>query len=161
MTGLVAMVRSRINDTCIAKGKIRKRGCLVSLRGRSRSRLVIDFDRPNAPQNPGQRRCDYLFVENNSGESGWVVPLELKHGRADAREVVQQLQAGADLAEKLVDKHLGVRFLPVVASGNMNMAQRKALKKMASRVRFHGRHVFVERIRCGAPLADVLGGPGP
>lgn len=156
MTELVAMVRSRVNGTCIAEGKIRKKGCSVSLRERSQNHLVIDLDKLNAPQNQDQTRCDYLFVENILGESGWVVPLELKRGGVEASEVVRQLQAGADFAEKLVDKRLNVRFSPVVASRNMNKAQRDALRKPASGIRFHGKQVFVDRIRCGAPLADAL-----
>ena len=156
MTGLVAMVRSRVNDTCITRGRIKKEGCLVSLRGRLEDRLIIDFDKPDAPRNQNQSRCDYLFIENIPGESGWVVPLELKRGRAEASEVVQQLQAGAEIAEKLVDDNLNVRFFPVIVSGSMNMAQRRTLKKPASRIRFHGKQAFADRIRCGAPLADAL-----
>ena len=40
-------------------------------------------------------RCDFIFFSNNL-----IAALELKRGRMRASRVVQQLQAGADIADQ-------------------------------------------------------------
>ena len=91
--------------------------------------------------------------ETEVKDAGWIVPLELKRGTADASTVVRQLQAGARAAEALIPLTFSITFCPVIASGSMHKAQRQALKK---KVQFHGCSEFVRRIRCGDQLIKAL-----
>ena len=128
----------------------------MSLAGAPEPRLIVDFDKPGSPLGSDSTRCDYLFVAEGSGGSGWVAPLELKKGRLRAGEVVRQLQAGARAAECLVPSGTPVAFRPVAVSGNVPKAERDRLKDKSSRIRFRECDEPVRWIRCGDSLVQEL-----
>ena len=155
MTGLVEAVRKNVDESCVAI-RIEKDGCMISLNGAPKPRLIIDFDKPGSPLMQVQKRCDYLFVAEAPDNPGWVVPLELKSGSVDASEVVKQLQAGASTAEKLVPDKMAVKFRPVAAfRGGIHKAERNKLK--SNQVRFRQCSESVRLINCDAPLTKALG----
>ena len=153
MTNLVDKVMSCMPASCIAR-RCRRDGCSVNLRGVPVPHVLIDMDTGLVGNNDS--KCDYIFIGGTTNASNaWVVPIELKKGDFKAREVVAQLQAGAQFAETLCDcTH--VQFLPVLASGTSHIAQRNELKKKSNWIVFRGRPVEVERIRCGEFLASAL-----
>ena len=157
MNGLVETVRNRVNVTCVTNGSLRKRGCSTKLNGAPQPRLIIDFDRPGAPLNSSQRRCDYLFVATGEGNGDWVAPLELKRGGFDVTEIVGQLRAGARTAENLIPQNVPVAFRPIaVFGGGIRKAERNALKGRSNWVRFHGSHKTIRLIKCGGLLTGGL-----
>ena len=155
MTGLVDTVRGKVENACVKSGGLRKEGCSLSLQDAPQSRLIIDFDKPGSPLRWRQTRCDYLFVAEVPGKPGWVVPLELKKGRLDASKAVEQLKAGASVAEKLVPDTLTVNFRPVVASGG-NKAERAELRAGRNKVRFRGSVEYVRLLKCGDKLINAF-----
>ena len=157
MTSVVDVVNKKVASGCIVSGKLNKRGCKVSLRNIPKVRLIVDFDKPNAPLGPSQTRCDYLLIAEVEGEVGWVVPLELKGGRLDADEVAWQLQAGASAAELLVPPKEQVKCMPVVAYGNISKYERNRMKNKCNKIRFRSSLIEVRLMKCGTGLTGVLG----
>ena len=123
MTGLLSTVRSQIAQSCIVS-RCRKEGCSVSLRGASHDRLIIDCDLPGSPFGPNQAKCDYLLFEQAQDRAGRAIPIELKSGRIRARDVIEQLQAGATAVENLIPRQVDVRLLPLLAYGNIPKGER-------------------------------------
>ena len=157
MNGLVDTVRDRVQETCVTNGSLRKSGCSAKLNGAPQPRLIIDFDRPGAPLNSSQRRCDYLFFATGEGNRDWVAPLELKRGGLDVNEIVGQLRAGARTAEDLVPQNVTVVFRPIaVFGGGIRKAERNALKGRSNWVRFHGSQETIRLIKCGGLLTEGL-----
>ena len=157
MTGLVQTVCEALDKRCLARGKLNKDGCKVSLKDAPGPRLIIDFDKPGSPLGPSQTRCDYLFVADGDKSSGWVAPLELKNGRLHANQAVRQLRAGARAAEQLVPSGEQIKFRPVAVSGSASKAERNRLKGKDGGIRFHGCVEPVRLLSCGAPLTEALG----
>ena len=157
MTGVVEMVRSMVENTCVISKGLRKEGCTVSLKDVPQSRLIIDFDKPGSPLGKNQARCDYLCVAEVAGKPGWVVPLELKRGGIDASKVVRQLNAGARAAKRLVPNTMKVNFRPVVAyGGGIHTAERNALRANHNKVQFHGTAEPVRLIKCRGQLIEGI-----
>ena len=149
MTGLLSSVRNKVLDSCIVS-RCRKNRCNIQLQGPSHDRLIIDCDKRGSPFGPNQTKCDYLLFEETQSGVRRAIPIEMKGGRVDAREVIAQLQAGAREMENLIPSGVNVQFLPVVAYGNVPKGERVALNKGV--VRFHNRPEEIRRIRCGSPL---------
>ena len=156
MKGTVGTVREKLDQRCLINSGLNKDGCMVSMQGAPRTRLIVDFDKPGSPLRQNQTRCDYLLVAEGSDGRCWVAPLELKRGRLRTDEVVRQLQAAASAAELFVPSNEPVRFRPVAASGSRHKAEINKLKSKDSKVRFHGHDETVRLMSCGARLAGVL-----
>ena len=154
--GLVESVRGGIDPECLVS-RMRKEGCAVSLSDAPRERLIVDFDKRGAPVRGDGRKCDYLFVANDTQNgAGWVAPLELKKGALRASEAVRQLRAGAEAAERLVPGGMLVRFRPVAACGSLHKLERAALRENRNRIAFRGQLEPVRLMNCGAMLIKVL-----
>lgn len=152
MIGLVKAIRGKVSESCCAK-LCKKEGCKVSLPSRCRQRVLIDMDHRKSPAEKRGRRCDFLFVGEAKGE-GWVVPIELKKGKASSSEVAPQLQAGAKIAEQVVPKDAEIMFRPVAAVGRLDKYERVLLRK--KEVKFREMRELVRRIKCGESLAKVI-----
>ena len=152
-------VRAKVAPNCITK-RCRKGKCSISIQGMSGESFAIDMDHPKAPVGRYETRCDYLFLgSTNASGNQWVAPLELKEGDVRASEVVQQLQAGADVADRLVPASPQVNFRPVVASGRIHKGERAKLRENSNKVRFRGERKVVRRMRCGERLDAELRKP--
>ena len=149
MTGLLSSVRSQVAQSCIVSRRCKDR-CSVSLRGDSRYRLVIDCDLPGSPFGPNDPKCDYLLFEETRNRAGRAIPVELKSGRIRARDVIEQLQAGATAVDNLIPRQVDVRLLPLLAYGNIPKGERATVNN--GMVRFRGDYERIKRIRCGAQL---------
>ena len=154
MADLVSQIRKKLPNECFAKGRLRKKGCTVSLKGAPRPSITIDMDKPQAPVKQNETKCDYIFI----GGSGnvFLMPLELKKGKLDASDVVRQLQAGANIADdRIIPEGEGVQFVPVgVCGGKFHRAERDQLAQ--SKIRFRSQSSNVQLLRCGQRLADAL-----
>ena len=149
-------IETSLNPNCIMSGGLSKDGCTVSLSDAPVQRLIVDLDKPGSPLKQNQPRCDYLFFANGNGAVGWFAPLELKRGSLRASRIVQQLKAGATVAEQLVADNDPVRFRPIAASGSIQKHQRNILRNKNSKIRFHNHIEAVRLIKCGTPLLMAL-----
>lgn len=151
MTGLVDAVKAETPSGCIAT-RCRAQGCSVNMTGAPQPNVLVDMDCDDLKIEEGDRRCDFVFV---SDDGDWVVALELKRGKPDANEIVEQLQAGARFAESIVPQRAKVRFLPVaVYGGKLHRTEVNRFRR--SRIRFRGESVSLELLRCGGRLNQVL-----
>ena len=151
-------ISQRFDEACLVSGGLNKDGCKVVMAGVS-DRIVVDFDRSGSPLATDMTRCDYLLVIRGKSKdmSGWVVVIELKRGGLDASKVIQQLQAGASVAERFIfsSEAQGFQFKPVVVCGKRNKHQLKKLRR--NRIRFHECRETIRMMRCGDSLRAVLG----
>ena len=151
-------VRDEVSDACITR-RCREQGCLLSLNGTSQQAFAIDMNHDDSPVDQNETHCDFLFVGSLAGETEeWIVPIELKRGAISASEARDQLQAGADAADRLVPHGMEFRFLPLAVSGKMHTAERARLRKNSHKIRFRSQRVLVERTRCDSELSNVLRG---
>ena len=151
---LVSQVLQKVNGDCLAQ-RCRKNNCSLTLDDLPDLFILVDMDHKKAPTlSEREKKCDYIYfgVED---DAGWVAPLELKGGRLDASEVVEQLQAGASVADHIVPREAQTRFRPIVVHGRgIHRAELKHLQKR--RVRFRNQNNLVGKARCGTSLADAL-----
>ena len=130
----------------------------MTLKDAPGKRLIVDFDKQAAPVRGDGRKCDYLFVaEGGHGQADWVAPLELKRGALRASEIVRQLRAGAEAAERLVPGDLQPAFRPVAACRSIHKLERAALRERRNLIAFRGRMEAVRLIKCGDRLIKALG----
>ena len=158
MSTFVEAVRSRIPEECRRK-KCRGSGCELGLAGLRPERVLISMDCNALGIQEDAAKCDFLFV----GEETWVVPIELKRGSMEARQVARQLRAGAEFAEReiaaLDSAPQEIRFRPVAASRGMHPSQREALRRPENHVRFRNVPYEILPASCGDRLAMVMGRP--
>lgn len=154
MSGLVDAVAGRVCDQCHVT-RCNKEGCLVSLNGAPRLRVIVDMDCKALQIPSARKRCDYLFVGEENTVS-WVVPMELKSGGVKAKKVVGQLQGGArTAAEKWLPPGDSFQFVPVlVHCGGIHPEDRKLLR--STKIKLRGKVRQTELLCCGGKLKEVL-----
>ena len=118
--------------------------------------LVVDLDHPNAPVRPNVRKCDYLFLaEDSTGRRMWAVPLELMSTGLSPSKVESQLQAGARVGEQIVHGVSSVRFVPVAVHGNR--PHRRVFQELRKRlIQFRQGRYQIMTMPCGSSLAWAL-----
>lgn len=154
MGNLVRRIRDTFPDGCLTTGRLRKEGCSVSLRNAPTPWIAIDLDKPLAPVGQSETKCDYIFIGGT--RNAILAPLELKRGKLDASDIVNQLRAGTDIAAaRIIPISQQVQFLPVaVCGGKIHRAERRCLLK--SRIRFRSQYSTVRLLKCGDPLINAL-----
>ena len=149
MSGTVTACANQVPASCHAT-RCNKDGCRVGLQGAPRERIIIDMDCEALPIPPNQKRCDYLFVGEESNTT-WVAPIELKSGGLKANEVLEQLKEGISMADMLLPQRTSFQFVPVLAHGKG--IHRNELKKLRSgKMQLRGQRKGVVLIRCGDPV---------
>ena len=153
---MMESVRGKLDARCLRK-QCRAGKCSISLKGVSRQFVLIHMDSPGSPPSQHETRCDYLFLGylDDTDGSPRTVPIELKSGGVSASAVAKQLQAGADVADQIIPHNSNTNFTPVVASGKLSKIEQRRLRNTSNKVRFRGRSVIVQRIRCGDSLIRV------
>ena len=154
MGNLVERIKKKLPAGCIAKGKYRKKGCSVSLKNAPKPPLMIDMDECQALVGKNKTKCDYIFI--GGCDDVLLAPLELKKGELDASKVVKQLQAGADIATRIIPAGEPVQFRPVaVFGGKLHRIQRAQLLKASNKIRFKGEPFNIHLLKCGQPLIEA------
>ena len=150
--GLVDDVSANVPAECLVN-RAQAQGCSVSLNGAPSPYVLIDMDCHSLEVSRNASRCDFIFV---SGDGNWLVPMELKRGKIDShRQMVRQLEAGAEYANRVVPQGEEINFMPVaVHGGGTSRNEARALRRF--RIRFRGESSRVELIRCGQPLTAAL-----
>ena len=153
MADLVSQIRRKLPSECFATGRLRKKGCSVSLKNAPTPSVTIDMDKPQAPVGPDETKCDYIFTGGSSNV--FLVPLELKKGKLDASDALKQLQAGANIADtRIIPKGEGVQFQPVAVCGKFHRNERHRLSQR--KIRFRGKHSNIQLLKCGDSLIKAL-----
>ena len=120
-------------------------------------RVIANADSKGLASFFPSRRCDFiLFLENSDG-TVFIVPLELKHGKAEAKSTAEQLQAGACFAERMIPESCCPVCHPILFHGrNLHPVQRRALNR--AKIHFRGARLTIQTARCGQPgnLAGAL-----
>ena len=116
--------------------------------------VLVDVDCPGLGIAPTASRCDFVLACDAGNR---VAALELKAGALRASEVLTQLRAGAQFAEGIVPQNEDVKFRPIaVVGGKVHFSERGKLRKRNSRVRFRGKPVPIELLRCGDSIANAF-----
>ena len=151
---LVSQVKRNVNEDCLTR-RCSKKKCSLKLNDLPNSHVLIDMDHKKAPiLSEQEKTCDYIFI-GDEGDAGWVAPLELKGGKLNASDVVEQLQSGARVADHILPSAARTRFRPVVAyRRRIHRAEHKRLQ--SSRVRFRRQERLIKRVKCGTSLMDAL-----
>lgn len=153
MNGVIATVSGSVDQKCHVSA-CRAQGCSLSLNGLTTARVIVDLDCGELGIRDYRKRCDYVFFGEDEGTS-WVVPIELKSGAFRGRDVVEQLQGGADVANRWLPQRCSFQFVPVLAHGK-GVPKRglKALRAHKIRLRDHTKQAVL--IRCGETLRSAL-----
>lgn len=151
---LVSHLKRTLNADCLTR-RCRKNKCSLTLNHLPDPHILVDMDHKKAPRlREGNKKCDYIFVCDDNDEA-LVAPLELKGGTFGASDVVEQLQAGAGVADSIVPSTTETRFRPIVVHGRgIHRAELERLQKR--RVRYRNRNYPVGKARCGTSLVEAL-----
>lgn len=156
MRTLLERIDAQVSAKCRAR-TCRKEGCQLKLNGLPRRHRLIDMDHADAPGPAHEVRCDYLYFDDDDNARGRVVSLELKKGSPRAGEIAAQLQAGADLAQRLVGGDIAVGFTPVAAhGGRMHRHRVNSFAQRENHVSFRRTGYRIELLKCGASLNEAL-----
>ena len=156
MTNLIDQVKRKLPNGCLTN-KLRKSGCTVKLNGMPAPSIKIDMDKCEPLVKKTETRCDYIFI--GGGKNVFFVPLEVKP-TPDATKIVNQLQAGADIADFRIipkNKRVQVQFQPVVAHRKkFGKQENLILRHEKSKIHFRGERIHIEPLKCGAPLTNAV-----
>ena len=158
---VLGRIRTQIGTESLG-GSCSRDGCRVYMTDVPFPRIVVDVDRASRVHEITGKRCDYiLFFLGVAKDILVIVPMELKSGGVDTSAVSEQLQRGAEFAERFTSNRteMGTVCHPVLFHGKrIHEKARKALNR--AKVRFRGRQLTIKTARCGQPrnLANVLAG---
>ena len=153
MKSLVQEVRNAIPKSCVSSD-CKGSGCTLKLNGLRPERIIVKMDCSDLQIGDDVARCDYIFF----GEQNWVMPIELK-GNVDKFSIFDQLNTGAQLAEKFVPNSLKVIFRPVIAHSSTvsrHITNKIKQNHATTRVKFRQENYAVKFIKCGSPLLNAM-----
>lgn len=130
----------------------RRHGAAVSLSGAPGPHLLVDLDK--IPYLKSRTRCDFVFfVDDADDAAGSVVPIEMTSGSwKDIGRIVEQLQAGADLAAQVVPRDSKPVFLPVFVGKTKRLPIRQ---RKAPEIRFRNERIVM--VMCpNGPILEAL-----
>ncbi len=154
MIGTVAAFADRVPDSCRTT-HCDKDKCRVDLAGAPVVHVIVDMDCGALPIPAHRKRCDCLFVGEECNTT-WVVPIELKSGRLDARTVLKQLEGGARTADSWLPQRISFQLVPLLAHGKP--IPRNGLKVLRSKtIELRGQKKKTVLIKCGEQLTKALG----
>ena len=125
-------------------------GCRAFLEDVPRERIVVDADKAfEAHKAPG-KRCDFILFVLEGGRKLVAVPVELKSGRVDVSDALEQLQGGAAFAERFAPEASGAVCRPILFHGSaIHPKDRSTLNR--GKIRFRGMGLTVKTSRCNRP----------
>lgn len=133
-------------------------GCRVFLDDVPLERLVVDADKAFEAHGRQGKRCDFIVFLPGADGKLVAAPIELKSGRVDVSDALEQLQEGATFTECIASKATGAVCRPILIHRHgLHSRDRKIL--IRTKVLFRGVAFTVLTERCGRPrnLANALG----
>ena len=136
MSEVLNEIRTRVGEENLSALRSR-RGCGVNMTNAPSPRVVIDADRAFPAHGMTGKRCDYvIFFYDTVKNCLVVIPIELKSGDVKASEVSEQLQEGANFAERFTPEATETVCLPHLFHKGIHRKERQQLRRAS--VRFRG-----------------------
>ena len=110
-------IRANIGAENFCKSCSRDR-CRVSLEDVPRDRIVVDADKAFETHGHRGKRCDFILFVLGHGRKLVAAPIELKSGRVDVSDALEQLQEGATFAERFAPDVSGAVCRPILFHGS-------------------------------------------
>ena len=154
MNGVVGAVSHSVPVRCRVHA-CNKGGCSISVRTAAPERAIIDLDCEDLDIPLNRKRCDYLFF-GEKGARTWVVAIELKSGRFNSADVIDQLQGGADEADNWLPQEVRFQLVPLLVHGAKVVRKGELTALRSGKVGLRGQMKQVVLSRCGDRLKDVL-----
>ena len=126
-------------------------GCRVDMTGIPSERVVIQVESEFDLRNMTEKRCDrLLFFIDTAGNNLVAAPIELKSGKAEQSDVVEQLQNSLHFAANIVPRTrtLTTVYRPILFHGRgIKWINPRGTKQL--NVNFRGNKLRIRVGRCG------------
>lgn len=175
MTSLVNHIKAFAPSSSIAT-KIIENECEVRVKP-NQNNIIVNLDDgkllDKLSRSSSEKRADFIFANDATGkQSPWskshVVVIELKGGKSSLsiNPIVEQIKAGAQIAEQLIPDTYKVVFHPILVytqtedenAGTNNKrihpGDRKRLKKQP--ITFHDKKAYIKTLKSGEHLSKAL-----
>lgn len=134
-------------------------GCTVDMEGVPSERIVVHVENEFDFQGKREKRCARLLFFINTEKRLVAVPIELKSGKAEESDVVEQLENSLKFAQSIASATSISRteYCPVLFDGRgIKWSNPRGLKQL--NVRFRGKNLLVLRGKCSGKkhLANLL-----
>ena len=154
MSEVLNEIRTRVGEENLSTLRSRS-GCGVNMTRAPSPRVVIDADRAFPAHGMMGKRCDYIIFFFDTTQNCLVaVLIELKGGDVKASEVSEQLQEGANFAERFTTESTEIVCLPRLFHKGIHKKEFQQLQRTS--VRFRGEHKPIKTARCDSPLIRTL-----
>ena len=154
---LIEQIREEHEQCCVTTN-CRDHNCRLGLRGLDAQMMVIINGTSYQKAHPGKGKlCDRLILSGEHG--GFVCSIELKGGRSQPSlpPIVEQIQAGFDLANCLLSGHSPSSWYPILAfSGHTGTNTSTAFRARSNMIRIPEEIAEISRTRCETELATLL-----
>ncbi len=148
MSEVLNEIRTRVGEENLSTLRSRS-GCGVNMTDAPSPRIVIDADRAFPAHGMTGKRCDRLLFYA-AGNNLVASPIELKSGRAEQSDVVEQLQNSLHFAANIVPRTrtLTTVYRPILFQGRgIKWTNRRGPQEL--NVNFRGRKTRIRVGRCG------------
>ena len=134
----------------------RRDGCRVRMTGAPTPRVVVDADRAFPAHGIRGQRCDYVmfFFHGTARNNLFVIPIELKGRDINVSRAFNQLQAGANFAERFTSRDTSAKCFPLLFHKGISKRKLEKLKEL--KVRFRNRDRTIQTERCDSFLAQAV-----
>lgn len=112
--------------------------------------VVVDADLAFPFHKIRGKKCDFVLFLFESAGKLLTSPVELKGGHVKASEAQEQLQQGADFADRFLPRDVGSTCVPIlIHNKSLHPMQRATLNR--AKVRFRGQMLTIKTARCKNP----------
>ena len=123
-----------------------------------RDRVIVDAEEALKARGRQGKCCDFIVFLRGTNGKLVAAPIELKSGKVDVSDAVQQLQEGSAFAEQIVSQEPEVACRLILFHGRaIHPNERRALNR--KKILFRGVELTVKTKSCGRRrnLADAVG----
>ncbi|MDE0297591.1 MAG: hypothetical protein OXN17_03060 [Candidatus Poribacteria bacterium] len=148
MNEILAEIRLRVCVENLARS-CKEEGCEASLEDIPYPRVVVDANKAFPAQAMEGQRCDYiLFFMNAAEDTLFTVPIELKSGKVDASEAINQLQGGAAFANRFTPTSFRSICRPILFHGTRRIHEEERKELGRKKISFRDDKLTVKTARC-------------
>ena len=158
MNEILAEIRLRVGVENLAR-LCKEAGCEASLEDVPFPRVVVDANKAFPHHAMEGQRCDYiLFFMNADEDTLFTVPIELKSGKVDASEAINQLQGGAVFANRFAPTNFNSICRPILFHGRRRIHEEERKELSRKKISFRDDELTVKTARCSKSknLANAL-----
>ena len=147
MDDILGYIRGRISAENCSRSCSRDK-CGVDLGDITPTRVIANMDSKGLADFFPGKRCDFILFLKNSDGTVVIVPLELKHGKAEAQSTAEQLQTGVSFAEGMIpESSYPVCHLILFHGRRLHPVQLKELNRV--KIHFLGLKLTIQTAKCG------------